>query len=820
LKANKPQKKNWTSLNGKDGKPTVPEVTGLVEGDFSPKLPLPWPAWLNFFLGKFARFAEGFYIVSAKFISKISNWCKTQGFSCWLNRVLSKRPSLLCVELFMALALSVTFYLLVRPQCLPQVDGSLLPSMTFSYLSHHASPTEKDMITPAWKKRLIGPIISGWLIDMKFKGQGNIPLQGEYQNIFGFYNAGWLFLLFFILILYRKDALLLILGVFCGLMYNLTSPNENNYYPWDMPTMLFFTWAFLLYDRKKMWPIILVIVIGGLIKETVLCCALLILLGEHWGWKKKAAGFIGVLVAFFLLSKLLMIHYGIKSVMVTVSDNEKYSDIISIYGMAQNIKYFFSADIRSVYFVNVGTLLAILLIPWKSNRDIVFKLTIFLFVFGISNHGIFMEVRDWYEVLPLGLLMVSETFIETNLISPSKSVINTCRHRILIGSHGLLILTVLMLVLGIKYYGSDARVVESLQSKAQGGDARAQLQLAQHYQAGKGVPVNPTIAFKWFFKAAEQGVAEAQYQVAMSYFQGSGTTKDIVGSIPWFRKAADQGLAEAQLQLGVRYFQGEGVQKDYISSMTWFHQAAAQTNVDAQYNLGFLYENGLGVKQDLAEAAIWYQRAGERGNVLAQNSLGMICFNFRKDYAEAAQWFRKAAEHGNALAQNSLGVLYLQGLGVKPDVNEAFRWFQFAGQQGQVEAQKNCGLILMASQHYNEAAQWFHKAAEQNNAESEFNLAQFYQRGVAYPQDIAEAMLWYSRSANQGYGPAQMALGGMYYAGQGVKADLVEAYKWFKLAQLRGVGDAEKYLTNCAAAMSKEQVNAAENELKELLKQK
>ena len=119
-----------------------------------------------------------------------------------------------------------------------------------------------------------------------------------------------------------------------------------------------------------------------------------------------------------------------------------------------------------------------------------------------------------------------------------------------------------------------------------------------------------------------------------------------------------------------------------------------------------------------------------------------------------------------------------------------------------------------------DSAQRFHKAADQGHAGAQCTLAQFFQKGLVYRQDLDEAMLWYSRSAKQGYGPAQLALGQIYHEGQGVKVDNNEAYKWLKLAQLQGTPDANKALTNCAAAMSGEQVTAAENELKELLKQK
>ena len=38
------------------------------------------------------------------------------------------------------------------------------------------------------------------------------------------------------------------LGVFGGLMYYLSDPLYPQFYPWDLPTMFFFTLACLLYD--------------------------------------------------------------------------------------------------------------------------------------------------------------------------------------------------------------------------------------------------------------------------------------------------------------------------------------------------------------------------------------------------------------------------------------------------------------------------------------------------------------------------------------------------------------------------------------------
>ena len=153
---------------------------------------------------------------------------------------------------------------------------------------------------------------------------------------------------------------------------------------------------------------------------------------------------------------------------------------------------------------------------------------------------------------------------------------------------------------------------------------------------------------------------------------------------------------------------------------------------------------------------------------------------------------------------------------MKPDVNEALKWFQKSGEQGFVEAQNSCGLIFYNAQRFNDSATWFQKAAAQGHPQAQYYLAQFYQKGLGYPQNLGEAYSWYDRAAKQGFGPAQLALGKMYHEGQPVKADPVEAYKWIKLAQLKGVAEAEKELTDCAAAMTQEQINTAENLVKQL----
>jgi len=195
----------------------------------------------------------------------------------------------------------------------------------------------------------------------------------DFKLFFGVYHATWLFLLFLVLIVYRKDALLIMFAVFGGLMYNLTDTAQPPfYYPWDLPTMFFFTLACLLYDSRRLWPLMVVVWLGGLFKETTLCCALLILLGEHWTLKKRVAGFAATVIATFAANKFLMTLYGVKAPILAMNDAPGVIDII------RNTRLFYNFDILFglkraplCWFANAGSLLIIMLIPWRNRRDVV-----------------------------------------------------------------------------------------------------------------------------------------------------------------------------------------------------------------------------------------------------------------------------------------------------------------------------------------------------------------------------------------------------------------------------------------------------------------
>jgi len=92
--------------------------------------------------------------------------------------------------------------------------------------------------------------------------------------------------------------------------------------------------------------------------------------------------------------------------------------------------------------------------------------------------------------------------------------------------------------------------VPLLESLANGGNARAQYQLAALYRAGTGVPKNHEKASYWLQKAAKQGHRNAQYNLGVMYENGWGVTPSETKAHHWYQQAAAQGHPMALKKLG------------------------------------------------------------------------------------------------------------------------------------------------------------------------------------------------------------------------------------------------------------------------------
>nr|AGS53965.1 hypothetical protein [uncultured bacterium contig00151] len=135
-------------------------------------------------------------------------------------------------------------------------------------------------------------------------------------------------------------------------------------------------------------------------------------------------------------------------------------------------------------------------------------------------------------------------------------------------------------------------------------------------------------AFPLIETLANEGYARAQLDLGHLYKDGLGVAKDEVKSyewyrkgVDWLRKAADQGDNKAQVRLGTCYYCGNGVEKDDAKAFEWYRKAAEQGYAPAQVHLGDSYRDGSGVPKDEKKAVEWYSKAADQGNNIAKKKL-------------------------------------------------------------------------------------------------------------------------------------------------------------------------------------------------------
>ena len=100
-------------------------------------------------------------------------------------------------------------------------------------------------------------------------------------------------------------------------------------------------------------------------------------------------------------------------------------------------------------------------------------------------------------------------------------------------------------------------------------------------------PSCPSLPIAALRELAEAGDAKAQTELGERYEEGRGIGRDYGVAVSWFRRAADQGHTPGQVALGYMYSTGRGVGDDVVA-VSWHRRAAEQGNVRGQHNLGVM----------------------------------------------------------------------------------------------------------------------------------------------------------------------------------------------------------------------------------------
>lgn len=116
---------------------------------------------------------------------------------------------------------------------------------------------------------------------------------------------------------------------------------------------------------------------------------------------------------------------------------------------------------------------------------------------------------------------------------------------------------------------SNSITNSNLKKAAEQGDVDAQLELAERYFVGNGVPYDQKKSVFWFQKAAEQGHQYGFYRLGEAYEFGQGVIPDIQLAAENYKKSALRDAPHAQDALARLHISGALGKRDYAESYKW-----------------------------------------------------------------------------------------------------------------------------------------------------------------------------------------------------------------------------------------------------------
>jgi uncharacterized protein len=166
------------------------------------------------------------------------------------------------------------------------------------------------------------------------------------------------------------------------------------------------------------------------------------------------------------------------------------------------------------------------------------------------------------------------------------------------------------------------RARDYFQKSSDDGNIVANWYLGHMYRLGRGVPVNPAIAYSYFNRVADNFnpdendqnrlriMIDAQLRVAD--YQRTGIVAANLKANPhlaartFMQMATNYAHPHALFSLGVMNITGEGMRKNPQQGLKWLNASARKHSPEAAAYLGDLYAKGGLVAQDDVRALTWY----------------------------------------------------------------------------------------------------------------------------------------------------------------------------------------------------------------------
>ena len=239
----------------------------------------------------------------------------------------------------------------------------------------------------------------------------------------------------------------------------------------------------------------------------------------------------------------------------------------------------------------------------------------------------------------------------------------------------------------------------------------AMLRMMQFYRDGEQVKQNFQLSMSWVKKAAATGDPRGQFALADAYIYGLAGRQDVdaglailgeraalgdesaerlvekvLEDIQDARERFDAGIrnpstASGYYEMGMYCQKGDGYYTYPREAAEYFQKAAEKEHVDAQYQLACAYYYGEGVKKNEELCVQWLEKAAAKSHKEAMELLNGIQEKqkLKREKADFKSSL-KQAEKGDAYAQSRVAEFYLNGTGVKKDIQKGIEWYEKASE--------------------------------------------------------------------------------------------------------------------------------------------
>jgi Sel1 repeat len=124
---------------------------------------------------------------------------------------------------------------------------------------------------------------------------------------------------------------------------------------------------------------------------------------------------------------------------------------------------------------------------------------------------------------------------------------------------------------GLFFLRDDAKATQWYRQAAEGGDAQAQLLLAQALRKGQGLPRDPEEALRWARAAADKGYPDAMVLCGdlLSPSNSEAANNMYHQALATYRERARKGDSQACLSRGQMHRTGKGTPPDPVEALAW-----------------------------------------------------------------------------------------------------------------------------------------------------------------------------------------------------------------------------------------------------------